>query len=63
VFRASAEAAKKRKGFWWSREDTLLLIFQCREHDEHFRNVNCQKRKRLGANNMNGRKSKLQSTT
>jgi len=44
VFRASAEAAERRKGFWWSREDTLLLISKCREHDKLFRNVNCKKK-------------------
>jgi len=24
VLRASAEAAERRKGFWWSREDTAV---------------------------------------
>jgi len=44
VFRASAEAADRKKGFWWSREDTLLLISQCREHEKLFRNVKCEKK-------------------
>jgi len=34
VFRASAEAAERRKGFWWEREEALMLISQCREHDK-----------------------------
>ena len=40
----SVEAVEKRKGFWWSREDTLLLISQYREHEKLFRNVNCKKK-------------------
>ena len=40
----SVEAAERRKGFWWSREDTLLLISQYREHEKLFRNVNCKKK-------------------
>ena len=40
----SVEAVERRKGFWWSREDTLLLISQYREHDKLFRNVNCKKK-------------------
>ena len=38
----SVEAVERRKGFWWSREDTLLLISQYREHVKLFRNVNCK---------------------
>ena len=37
------EAVERRKDFWWSREDTLLLISQYREHEKLFRNVNCKK--------------------
>ena len=33
----SVEAVKRRKGFWWSSEDTLLLISQYREHEKLFR--------------------------
>jgi len=47
VFRVSDEAAERRKGLWWSREDTedtLLLISQCIEHDKLFRKVNCKKK-------------------
>ena len=40
----SVEAVERRKGFWWSREDTLLLISQYREHEKLFRNVNCKKK-------------------
>lgn len=40
----SVEAVERRKGFWWSREDTLLLISQDREHEKLFRNVNCKKK-------------------
>ena len=36
----SVEAVDRRKGFWWSREDTLLLISSYREHEKLFRNVN-----------------------
>jgi len=34
----------RRKGFWWSREDTLLLISQYRKHEKLFRNVNFKKK-------------------
>ena len=37
----SIEAVERRKGFWWSKEDTLLLISQYREHEKLFRDVNC----------------------
>ena len=40
----SVEAVERRKGFWWSREDILLLISQYREHEKLFRNVNCKKK-------------------
>ena len=30
----------RSKDFWWSREDTLLLISQYREHEKLFRNAN-----------------------
>ena len=40
----SVEAVERRKGFWWTREDTLLLISQYREHEKLFRNVNCKKK-------------------
>ena len=40
----SVEVAERRKGFWRSREDTLLLIVQYREHEKLFRNVNCKKK-------------------
>jgi len=30
----SVEAVDRRKGFWWSREDTLLLVYQYREHEK-----------------------------
>ena len=40
----SVEAVERRKSFWWGREDTLLLIFQYREHEKLFRNVNCKKK-------------------
>ena len=40
----SVEAVERRKGFQWSREDTLLLISQYREHEKLFRNVNCKKK-------------------
>ena len=40
----SVEAVERRKGFWWSREDTLLLISQYREHEKLFRNVNCKEK-------------------
>ena len=40
----SVEAVERRKGFWLSREDTLLLISQYREHEKLFRNVNCKKK-------------------
>ena len=36
--------SREEKGFWWSREDTLLLISQYREHGKPFRNVNCEKK-------------------
>jgi len=38
------EAVERRKGFWWSREDALLLISQHREHEKVFRNVNCEEK-------------------
>ena len=38
----SVKAVVRRKGFWRSREDTLLLISQYREHEKLFRNVNCK---------------------
>ena len=38
------EAVERRKGFWWSREDTLLLICEYREHEKLFRNVNRKKK-------------------
>ena len=38
------EAVERRKDFWWSREDTLLLISQYREHEKLSRNVNCKKK-------------------
>ena len=38
------ETVERRKGFWWSKEDTLLLIFQYREYEELFMNVNCKKK-------------------
>ena len=38
-----AETVERRKGFWWSRDDTLLLISRYREHEKIFRNVNCKK--------------------
>ena len=40
----SVEAVERRKGFWWNREDTLLLISQYREHEKLFRDVNCKKK-------------------
>ena len=40
----SVEAVKRGKGFWWSREDTLQLISQYREHEKLFRNVICKKK-------------------
>jgi len=40
----SVETVDRRKGFWWSRDDTLLLISQYSEHDELFRNVNFKKK-------------------
>ena len=40
----SVEVAERRKGFWRSREDTLLLIVQYREHEKLFRNVNFKKK-------------------
>ena len=40
----SVEAVKRKKDFWWSREDTLLLISQYKEHEKLFRNVNCEKK-------------------
>jgi len=33
-----------REDFWWSREDTLLLISQYREHEKLFRTVNCKRK-------------------
>jgi len=44
VLRRSVEAVERRKGFWWGREDTLMLISQYREHEKLFRNVNCKKK-------------------
>ena len=38
----SVEAVERRKGFWWNREDTLLLISQYREHEKLFRDINCK---------------------
>jgi len=35
---------ERRKGFWWSREDTLQIISQYREHEKLFRNVNFKKK-------------------
>ena len=41
----SVEAVKRRTDFWRSREGTLLLISQYREHQEKlFRRVNCKKK-------------------
>ena len=40
----SVEAVERRKGFWKSREDTLLFISQNREYEKLFRNVNCKKK-------------------
>jgi len=40
----SVETVERRKGFWWSREDTLLLISQYREHEKLFRNVKFKKK-------------------
>ena len=40
----SVEVVEGRKGFWWSREDTLLFISQYREHEKLFKNVYCQKK-------------------
>ena len=40
----SVEAVERRKSFFWSREDNLLLILQYREHEKLFRNVNCKKK-------------------
>jgi len=40
----SVVAAERRKGFWWTREDTLLLISQYREHEKPFRNLNFKKK-------------------
>jgi len=34
----------RKKGFWWSREDTVLLISQYRKHEKLFRNVNFKKK-------------------
>jgi len=36
--------SRKRKGFWWSREDTLLFISQYREHEKLFRIVKFKKK-------------------
>ena len=33
-----------RRCFWWSREDTVLLISQYRKHEKLFRNVNFKKK-------------------
>ena len=38
------EVVEGRKSFWWSREDTFLLISQYREHEKLFKNVYCQKK-------------------
>ena len=38
------QAVERRKGFWRSREDTLLLLPQYREHEELFRNINCRRK-------------------
>ena len=41
----SVDAVERRKGCSKkSREDTSLLIFQYREHEKLFRNVNCKKK-------------------
>ena len=40
----SVEGFKRRKGFWWSGEDTLMLISEYREHGKPFRNVNCKEK-------------------
>jgi len=40
----SVKAVERRKGFWWSREDTLLFISQYREHEKLFRNVHRKKK-------------------
>ena len=40
----SVAAVERRKGFWWSKQDALLLISQYREHEKLFRNVNCKKK-------------------
>ncbi|XP_067030535.1 uncharacterized protein [Acropora muricata] len=39
----SIEAVERRKGFWWSKEDTLL-ISHYREHEKLFMDVNCKKK-------------------
>ena len=39
----SVEAVKRKKGFWWSTEDILLLISQSRDHEKLFTNINCKK--------------------
>ena len=40
----SVEAVERRKGFWRSREDTMLLISQYREHKKLSRNVHSKKK-------------------
>ena len=40
----NGEVVERRKGFWRSREDTLLLISHYREHEKLFRNVNCKRK-------------------
>jgi len=40
----SVKAVERRKGIWWSREDSLLIISQYGEHEQLNRNVNCEKK-------------------
>ena len=40
----SVEAVERRKGFWWSSEDILLLISKYREHEKLFRTITCKKK-------------------
>ena len=40
----SVAAVERRKCFWGSKEDTLLLISRYREHEKLFGKVNCKKK-------------------
>ena len=59
----SVAAVERRKCFWGSKEDTLLLISRYREHEKLFGKVNCKKKSilELIRASMVAKKSKFQN--